>query len=326
MVLGDKSQQKTVSLRVSVTDRCQCACSYCRSARVRPAAPRTRLEAADLLRFVRVLASQFGVSKVHLTGGEPLLHEEIVDVVRMLAGEDVSELVLTSNGQRLEEYAGPLRQAGLDRVNVSLDTLDAATSRRLGGAGASLSRTLAGVKAALAAGLNPVKLNTVVLRDYNADEVCALARWAVERACPIRFIELMPVGCIRDEFPGQFVSSEEVRRRLREEFRLIPFSQEPGASSRMYCIECPGAGTGQVGFISSVSEPFCEGCRRLRLMSDGRLLGCLKEPAGTPILDLLRADGPKAHRDLLELVHELLRSKGCGRSFEGVETLLARGG
>lgn len=322
-----QSTNQPISLRISVTDRCQYRCAYCTSADGGACTGADDLLGPDeIVGFVRMVAGKFGLSKVHLTGGEPLLRREIVRLIRMLRDEAVPDIALTTNGQLLEELAVPLRRAGLDRVNVSVDSLDPVTYRRLNGVEASLERTLRGVDAALSAGLAPVKINTVLLRGRNLPEVPRLVRWAAGKGCQIRFIELMPLGCISDTFSELYASSQDAQDLLEQHYRLQPVPKDPGSSSREFRVYDDGGEFGRVGFISSMSHPFCDGCRRLRLMSDGRLLGCLKDAEGVQIRDFLRSPLPHAERELAALLHQMLRCKGTSRSFEGVQTLVSRGG
>jgi cyclic pyranopterin phosphate synthase len=320
-------QNQPISLRISVTDRCQYRCAYCTTADG-DACTRSDdlLGREEIIAFVRMVAGEFGLSKVHLTGGEPLLRREIVRLIRMLRDAAVPDIALTTNGQLLEELAVPLRRAGLDRVNVSVDSLDPATYRELNGVDASLERTLRGVDAAMSAGLAPVKINTVLLRGRNLAEVPRLVRWAAGKGCQIRFIELMPLGCIADTFSELYASSQDAQELLERDYRLQPVPKDPGSSSREFRVYGDGGELGRVGFISSMSHPFCEGCRRLRLMSDGRLLGCLKDAEGVQIHDFLRSPLPHVEDDLTALLHQMLSCKGTASSFDGVQTLLSRGG
>ena len=281
-----------LALRISVTDRCPLHCLYCRprslvEPRQAPQASPEVLQEADIVRFVRVARDALGVAKVRLTGGEPLVRGDIVELVAALGRLGIPDVALTTNGQRLAALAGPLREAGLHRINISLDSLDPDTFKRLA-QGGELGRTLAGIEAACASGLAPVRINTVVMRGMNDHEAEAMVRFALERGCELRFIELMPSGLAPADYDTWFVSSSELRQRLERSFALVPEAHEPGSSSRRFQASSDGK-QGFVGFISPNSHPFCSGCRRLRLTADGRLLGCLGRSEHIRLMGLLRA-------------------------------------
>ncbi|MBM4018149.1 MAG: radical SAM protein [Planctomycetes bacterium] len=337
---------QAVSLRVSVTDRCQLRCRYCAPARqpsghgtpdvpggdaaASPAdAPHephaAPLALEEILRLVRFLKERFGLHKVHLTGGEPLLRPDLPRLVSLLAAEAPPDLALTTNGQRLAEMAADLRLAGLPRINVSLDSLDRETYRRLT-RGGRLDDTLAGIEAARREGLSPVRLNMVVLRGVNDHETADVVRWGLERGCQVRLLELMPIGVARADFRERFVPSAEARERLAGEFDLRPLGHEPGASSRRWLARGRRGLSGIVGFISPCSDVFCGGCRRLRLMAGGRLLGCLARGRGIDIRPLLALRGADAERGILRAVNEALASKRGGRPFAAERPMIAVGG
>jgi cyclic pyranopterin phosphate synthase len=298
-----------LALRISVTDRCPLRCLYCRPQPLREGGHGADLiETGDIVRFVRIAQERYGVAKVRLTGGEPLVRSGIVAVVGALADLGLDDLALTTNGQRLAELAGPLRAAGLRRVNVSLDSLVPATFTQLAQGGA-LARTLAGIDAALAAGLRPLRINTVVLRGRNDHEAEALVDFALARGAEPRFIELMPSGLQPTDYDRWFMPSAELRARLAETFAMTPEPHTPGSSSRRFSVRGEGR-AGAVGFISPNSHPFCAGCRRLRLTADGRLLGCLGRHDHVRILGLLRASSPDADERIAAAMAVAL---GCKR-------------
>lgn len=298
-----------VALRISLTGQCALRCLYCRPHRGPVGDPgRDRLTRADILRFVAVARAALGVAKVRLTGGEPLLRADLVDIVAALAGLGLPDLALTTNGQALAALAAPLRSAGLGRINVSLDSLDAHTFARVR-QGGELALTLRGIDAALAAGLAPVRINTVVMRGINDHEADALVDFALGRGCEPRFIELMPSGLAPADFQRWFVPSAELHGRLARRYPLVPEAYVLGSSSRRFAITT-SAGTGHVGFISPSSHPFCAGCRRLRLTADGRLLGCLGRREHVRLLSLLREPGAEADQRIASALHVAL---GCKR-------------
>lgn len=287
MGIGSSHGRAIRYLRVSVTDRCNLRCVYCM-----PAGRPTWLPAADTLtseeieRVVRC-AVACGVEKVRLTGGEPLLRPGLPGLaarLRRLPG--LRELVLSTNGLLLTRLARPLRAAGVDRINVSLDSLHPATFAALT-RGGSLAAVLAGLEAAAAAGF-PLKLNCVVMRGVNDAEVGHLARFGLERGWEVRFIEYMPVGCGAGEWRRRFVPAAETLARLERELGpLTPVGDAPGAPARHYRV--PGYAA-PVGVIAALSRPFCAGCDRLRLTADGRVRTCLLAPGEADLRPLLRGD------------------------------------
>ena len=315
-----------LSLRVSVTDRCRFRCVFCT-----PAEGVKRFRFAEILRyeeiarFVALLMAHFRLAKVHLTGGEPLDRPEVVKLVRMLAGLGVEDLALTTNGQRLREFAGDLKGAGLRRVNVSLNTLQAETFRGLTGGG-ELQRTLDGLEAALSAGLAPVKCNATVLRGINDGEVVDLVRFGAARGVETRFIELMPIGPAAKRHADWFVSSDEVLERLRGRFDLRPLPRRRGSSTQEYEVADAGGNTGLVGVISSYTRPFCGDCRRLRLTASGQLVGCLARDSRVDVLPLLRAAGPLDEAALLAKVRAVMRLKRTHHAFSNAQSMVQTGG
>jgi cyclic pyranopterin phosphate synthase len=279
----------------------------------------------EIVRFVEYLQTEFGVGKVRITGGDPLIRRDVVQLVRMLAGLNVPDLALTTNGQLLEEHAGSLKQAGLNRVNVSLDSLVPETFSRLSGGG-SLERTLRGIRAARDCGLSPVKLNMLVLKGMNDGEISDLVTFALEQGCDVRFLELMPLGVAAERFDPWYVSSKAVKSRLSGSFNLEPLPARGGDTARNFRVNDSTGREATVGFISSCSVPFCAGCRRLRLTADGHLIGCLGRDARVSIKPFLRtgsSDGMKALRPLIE---QALAEKNLAHRFKPARLLGAVGG
>jgi cyclic pyranopterin phosphate synthase len=279
----------------------------------------------EIVRFVQIVNRRFGLSKVRLTGGEPLVRPAVGELVAMLAAEAVPDLALTTNGQRLAEMAAPLRQAGLQRVNVSLDTLDGSTYAELT-RGGDIGRTLAGIEAALRAGLAPVRINTVVLRGRNDHEVAELACFALTRGCSIRFLELMPIGCARGLWNGGFVPAAEVRARLEQRFALEPLPPATGESSRNFLAEDRRGLRGTIGFIASESQPFCAGCTRLRLTSAGAAIACLARGTGPELRELLRSSAPDSEARIVALLSEELQRKRPRERFSTPRQMATVGG
>lgn len=286
----DRHQRPLRDLRISITDRCNFRCRYCMPAEVfgpnYKFLPREQvLRYEEIERFVR-LSMEVGVRKVRLTGGEPLLRRGVEDLVGMLATvEGVEDFAMTTNGVLLAHHAEGLRLAGLNRVTVSLDALDCEVFARMNGVGAKVDRVLAGIESALAFGLG-VKINAVVQRGVNEGEILPLVRWGRERAVPVRFIEFMDVGETNGWRMEHVVPSREIRNRIEEEFPLVDLVPTyAGEVARRYGFRDGG---GEVGFISSVTEPFCGGCNRIRLSAEGKLFTCLFAEMGTDVRQLLR--------------------------------------
>ena len=324
--MSDLKQLGPISLRISVTDRCQFRCFYCMPSEGVPKCDHQEiLRFEEIVRFVRTLNSGFGLSKVHLTGGEPLLRPGIEELVAMLAAEGIADLALTTNGLGLSEMAGRLKRAGLARVNVSLDSIDAekfATITR----GGRIDRVLEGVEAARAAGLAPVKLNTVVMKGHNDADVADMARWALQRDCTIRFLELMPIGCVKPMFEKLFVPASAIRDRLAKCFKLKPLPHIPGSSSRSFLATGDDGLEGVIGFITPQTQPFCGECRRVRLTSTGRVLLCLARGKGPDVKALLRTAGPLADETLTKVLAKEMRAKTSRGAFVTDRPMVKVGG
>jgi cyclic pyranopterin phosphate synthase len=259
------------SVRVSVTDRCDFACTYCRPSRNEGYADGRLMTDAWKAMFEGLRRA--GLRRVRLTGGEPLLHPEIVAIVAHLAGLGFEDLSLTTNASQLARLARPLHDAGLVRVNVSLDTLDAARFRAIT-RGGELGPVLAGIDAAIAAGLSPLKLNTVVLRGVNDDELDRLVRWAWERRMVPRFLEVMPIAEGAKLVRDHLVTAAEMRERLAALIEHDAGVAEPGLGPAKY-VRARHDATLRVGFITGTSDTFCASCDRLRVSSTGVLRPCL---------------------------------------------------
>jgi cyclic pyranopterin phosphate synthase len=284
-------------LRVSVTAQCNLRCFYCRP---RQAGEHTgdALSIESLLRVVRVMAD-LGLSRVRLTGGEPLLRPNILDFVAGLRGiSAIKDVSVTTNGLLLKEAAPRLVKAGLHRVNISLDSLQPERYRKAT-QGGSLRQVLEGVEAALSHGLHPVKINVVVARGFNDGELSALAdlsrRWPVH----VRFIELMPIGCSRAWAEQGLVPVEEMRRHLEATHGpLVPLAKGPEGGGPARYFVYPGA-LGSLGFVAALSECFCARCNRLRLTADGLLRPCLVHEDGVDLLPVLGHPNDQALRDAI---------------------------
>ena len=271
-------------LRVSVTDRCNFRCPYCMPRELfgpdHAFLPRNELLTfEEITRVVGVFVS-LGVTKVRLTGGEPLLRRELPELVRSLA--HVDDLALTTNGSLLADLAGPLKQAGLKRVTVSLDSLDPEAFRVLSDTKVPLEQVLAGIDAAAAAGL-PIKLNTVLRKGINDGHLIGLVDYARERGHTLRFIEYMDVGGTNGWRRDEVIASEDVRRQIDAVHPLEPIGEEGTAEKWRFA-----DGRGEVGFVSSVTKPFCGTCTRARITAIGELFTCLFATTGTDLRTALR--------------------------------------
>ena len=291
MPVRDTLKRPLRDLRISVTDRCNFRCPYCMPREVfGPGYPFLRdpqlMTLGELTRIARAFTA-LGVEKIRLTGGEPLLRPDVPELVRTLKHTlRVPDVALTTNGWLLEKSAPALKAAGLDRINVSVDSLNEETAGRLNGLGFSTSRVLRGIDAAAAQGL-PVKINCVLQRGVNDSEILALAAYFRERGHTLRFIEFMDVGTLNRWSRERVVPGDVVLERLRKLGTLEPLSKKhPGETSDNWAWS---EGRGTVGLISSVTRPFCGDCSRARLGADGRLYTCLFSAAGHDLKTLLRS-------------------------------------
>jgi GTP 3',8-cyclase len=306
-------------LRVSLTDRCNFRCVYCMPEHGAHFAPRDELLRDDELLRVIKAAAAVGFEKIRLTGGEPTIRRNLVELVAGIAATPgIREISMTTNGLRLAQQAAVLREAGLTRVNISIDSLDADKFRALT-RGGDLRRVWEGIEAAERVGFGPMKINAVVVRGLNDDEVCDLARLTVERSWQVRFIEMMPmagVGKLADEV---VVASHEIVERLEREFGPLEFVGWFGSDpARTYRI---AGGQGTLGFISSVTEPFCATCNRMRLTADGKLHLCLLRDDELDLRGALRGGADDATVEAL--IREAVYLKPWGHGLpEGVKPTL----
>jgi len=288
--LLDRLGRPIRDLRISVTDRCNFRCVYCMPKEVfgrdHPFLPRAELLTfEEIERLARLLAG-LGVEKVRITGGEPLVRRDVETLVGMLAGIPGLDLTLTTNGALLAQNAQALKDAGLDRITVSLDSLDDATFRAMNDVDFPVARVLAGIDAALAAGLDPVKVNVVVKRGANDDGVVTMARAFRGTGVVVRFIEYMDVGHTNGWRLDDVVPAAEVVAAIDAEYPLEPV--EPGYRGEVAGRWRYRDGSGEIGVISSVTQPFCSDCTRARLSADGKLYTCLFGVRGHDLRALLR--------------------------------------
>lgn len=273
-------------LRISLTDRCNLRCVYCMPEDMTFQPKNELMQDDELEMLVRVFAD-LGFRKIRLTGGEPTVRKNIVDICRFIAHTPgVESLSMTTNGILLKDLAQPLAEAGLQRVNVSIDTLDPERFKKITRWG-TLSEVWDGIEAAERAGLTPVKLNVVVVRGFNDQDVTDLAKLSLDHDWQVRFIEMMPFGDVATFAQEQIITDEEIRNRIGEEYMPLELSDEGKLDGEARIYKFPGA-KGSVGFISTVSAPFCASCNRARLTADGVLRLCLLRDKEVNLLQPLR--------------------------------------
>jgi cyclic pyranopterin phosphate synthase len=316
--LTDKHGRAITDLRVSVTDRCNYKCVYCRTGT--EGALYAELPIADYLRMVRVFVG-LGIEKVRLTGGEPLLRNGLIGMIAELAqmrtafgangialpfgaGEPL-DIALTTNGHLLEDLARPLKDAGLNRITVSMDAIDHEKFARITRVPDSFIRVLAGVRAAKRVGLDPVKVNCVLLRGFNEDQIVEFARFSRDEGVIVRFIEFMPLEEDRVWSPQVVVRLEEILAALNTFQPVVPLAPNTASETALrYTFQ---DGLGEIGIIAPVSHPFCGHCSRVRLTSDGKLRTCLFSQSDHDLYGVLRRGGDDA--DLAEFIRRTVDRK-----------------
>lgn len=305
---------RTISyLRLSVTDRCDFRCTYCMSEKPR-FLPRARLLSLEEIETVARAFVDLGVERIRVTGGEPLVRRNILWLLERLGAiPGLRELTLTTNGSQLARYAQTLARSGVSRVNISLDSLRPERFHRLTRTGDFLA-TLRGIEAAANAGFRRVKLNTVVLKGQNDDEINDLVAFAIERHLDISFIEEMPLGEVEDHARGSlFCSSTSVRQTVEGHYELKAVDSTTGGPSRYYQVE--GTGT-RVGFISPHSHNFCDSCNRVRVTAEGRLLLCLGQENSVDLREVIRSHAVDPTGPLKQAIVGAIRMKPKGHEFD----------
>lgn len=306
----DRRDRVLRDLRISVIDRCNFRCPYCMPAEIYGESheflPRSHWLTSGEIKRLAGLFMQLGVNKLRITGGEPLLRRDIVEVVAGLAGlGGIDDIALTTNGSRLSARAHDLKAAGLKRITVSLDSVDPEVFKQMNGNRGDLDAVLEGIDVALAAGFDPVKLNVTVQRGRNDHTVLDLVDRFRGTGVIVRFIEYMDVGTLNGWRPEEVVSSRVLRDRIAERWPLEPLSENyRGEVARRYAF---ADGQGEIGFISSVTEPFCGDCHRARLSADGTLYTCLFAALGTDLRAPLRAGA--SDTELVGLLQRIWRNR-----------------
>jgi GTP 3',8-cyclase len=316
----DRFGRKIHYLRISLTDHCNLRCVYCMPQEMTFRPPAEMMQDDEVLLLARLFAD-LGFDKIRLTGGEPTVRAHIVDIVHGITTiPGIRSVSMTTNGVLLSKLSKPLAAAGLQRVNVSIDTLNPAKFKRLT-RGGDIEDVWEGILAAEAAGLTPVKLNAVVVRGYNEEDVVDLARLTREHPWQMRFIEMMPFGGSTDFQTGQMVSSQEVKGRIEQVLGLLTPVNGVDLDGEARVFRLPDS-QGDIGFISSVSAPFCADCSRARLTPEGILRMCLLREYEIDLLTPLRAGA--SLEDLRKLVLEAVWNKPWGHGLANGEISLNR--
>jgi cyclic pyranopterin phosphate synthase len=313
--LIDRFGRHITYVRLSVTDRCDLRCVYC-MAEDMTFLPRAQVLTLEEIARLGRCFSELGVTKLRITGGEPLVRRNVLWLFEQLGAlPGIRDLTLTTNGTQLPRYAQALKDAGVGRINISLDSLKPERFRAITRKG-ELAQTLAGIEAARAAGFERIKLNCVMLKHHNHDEAAELVRFAMERGLDISFIEEMPLGVIGDHDRAEaFYSSDEIRRDLAEQLELIPTTETTGGPSRYWRIA--GHDT-RIGFISPHSHNFCGDCNRVRVTAEGRLLLCLGQEHSADLRRALRAN-PTDDARVEQAIRDAMAIKPRGHDFDLTE-------
>ena len=310
--LVDKFGRTVDYVRISVTDRCDFRCVYCMEEEM-TFVPRAQLLTLEEIHRIGQAFTELGVSKIRITGGEPLVRRNVIKLFEDLGRlPGLEELVTTTNGSQLVKMSRDLRNAGVKRVNISLDSLNAEKFRRITRVG-ELSSVLAGIDAALDAGFEKVKINSVILKNRNHDEVLDLVDFASSKGMDISFIEEMPLGVIAEHDRAEaYYSSDQIREDLQQRFTLVPTTEKTNGPSRYFRVKETGT---RVGFISPHSHNFCGDCNRVRLTCEGRLLLCLGQEHSVDLRHVLRSH-PGELEPLKNAIRDSMSIKPKGHDFD----------
>jgi len=306
--LRDSYQRPIRDLRVSLTDRCNFRCFYCLPHGEPPIAPKEQMLSYEEIDYVCEIFVSLGVEKIRLTGGEPMLRRDIETIIRKLSRLKTSglqDLALTTNGYYLPERAQSLKDAGLDRVTISLDSLKRDIFKRMTGVDV-LDKVLAGIAAAKAANLEPIKINAVIVRGHNEDEVADFAAFAREHDVKMRYIEFMPLDSGHEWAREDVVSGKEIRERISERFPLVSVDIARGSDTSSRYRFADGA-PGEIGIIAPVTEPFCGACSRIRLTADGQIRTCLFSTVEHSLRDVVRSGASRA--EIVDYIHSVILKK-----------------
>jgi cyclic pyranopterin phosphate synthase len=316
-VLKDSYNRQIRDLRISLTDRCNFRCFYCLPDGEPPLARKETILTFEEIAYLAEIFVALGIEKIRLTGGEPLLRRDLETLVEKIAllkspnpksqisNPKLVDLALTTNGHTLAKRAGNLKRAGLDRVTVSLDSLKRENFQRITGVD-KLEEVLTAIDAAKNAGLNPVKINSVIVRGYNDEEVVELARFARENAVSMRFIEYMPLDSAHEWNRNLVVSGREIREKINQAFPLRLKETSRGAETAWKFAFADGA-AGEIGIIAPVTEMFCGACSRIRLTADGQIRTCLFSTSEHNLRDVLRSGASRA--EIIEFIEAVVMKK-----------------
>lgn len=306
-LLKDSYGRAIRDLRVSLTDRCNFRCFYCLPHGEPPAAPKEKMLSYEEIEYVCDLFVSLGIEKIRLTGGEPMMRRDIETIIKKLSAlkPALQDLALTTNGYFLPDRAAALKAAGLDRITISLDSLKRDVFKEMTGVDV-LDRVLEGIAAAKRIKLEPIKINAVIVRGHNEDEVADFAEFARTHDVKMRFIEFMPLDSGHDWQREQVVSGREIRERISERFPLIAVDVARGSETSSRYRFADGA-PGEIGIIAPVTEAFCGACSRIRLTSDGQIRTCLFSTVEYSLRDVIRSGAARA--EVVEFIESVIQKK-----------------
>lgn len=307
-VLRDSYGRAIRDLRVSLTDRCNFRCFYCLPHGEPPIAPKEQMLSYEEIEYVCRIFVSLGIEKLRLTGGEPMMRRDIETIIRKLSElkqDGLQDLALTTNGYFLPERARGLKEAGLDRVTISLDSLKRNVFKQMTGVDV-LDKVLAGIAAAKEAGLEPIKINAVIVRGHNDDEVADFAAFAREHDVKMRYIEFMPLDSGHDWAREDVVSGREIHDRIHERFPLVKLNVKRGSETSARYRFADGA-PGEIGIIAPVTEPFCGACSRIRLTADGQIRTCLFSTVEHSLRDVIRSGATR--EEVMEYIESVVYKK-----------------
>ena len=307
-ILRDSFKREIRDLRVSLTDRCNFRCFYCLPHGEPPIAPKEQMLSYEEIEYVCDIFVSLGIEKIRLTGGEPMMRRDIETIIGKLArlkDKGLRDLALTTNGYFLPDRAQGLKAAGLDRITISVDSLKRDVFKQMTGVDV-LDRVLAGIEAAKQAKLSPIKINAVIVRGHNEEEVPDFAQFARDYDVKMRFIEFMPLDSGHDWSREDVVSGREIRNRIEERFPLVPLDVSRGSETSSRYRFADGA-PGEIGIIAPVTEPFCGACSRIRLTADGQIRTCLFSTVEHSLRDLVRDSASRA--DIINFIESVVLKK-----------------
>ncbi|HEX8891346.1 MAG TPA: GTP 3',8-cyclase MoaA [Pyrinomonadaceae bacterium] len=306
-LLKDSYNRVIRDLRVSLTDRCNFRCFYCLPHGEPPIAPKEQMLSYEEIEYVSEIFVSLGIEKIRLTGGEPMMRRDIETIIKKLAAlkPRLHDLALTTNGYFLPDRAEGLKDAGLDRVTISLDSLKRDVFKRMTGVDV-LDRVMEGIEAAKRAHLTPIKVNAVIVRGHNEEEVADFASFAREHGVWMRFIEFMPLDSGHDWSRDMVVSGREIFNRINARFPLVPLELTRGSETSMRYRFADNA-PGEIGIIAPVTEPFCGACSRIRLTADGQIRTCLFSTVEHSLRDVIRSSATR--QETIEYIQSVVMKK-----------------